>query len=99
MQEVYNLDITFDDDKMGEANIDIQPLVTSAMANGDISQDDYGKRHRRKCIGKWLKSPVNALLEDSEIVIDNGTIKQEVALQLQNVMSGIVYLEIQWIPP
>jgi stromal membrane-associated protein len=41
---------------MGEADIDLQPLITSAMAFGDAGMFDDMK------IGKWLKSNDNALI-------------------------------------
>ncbi|KAJ0455683.1 hypothetical protein HanIR_Chr15g0753941 [Helianthus annuus] len=78
---------------MGEAEIDIAPMLTSAMAYGDASM--FGDMQ----IGKWLKSHDNALLEDSTVNIVDGKVKQEVSLQLQNVESGMIYLEIEWIPP
>lgn len=91
--QVYDYDTFSADDIMGEAEIDIQPMITSAMAYGDPSQ--FGDMQ----IGKWLKSHDNALLEDSTVNIVDGKIKQEVSLQLQNVESGIIYLEVEWIPP
>ena len=93
MQQVFDYDTFSADDIMGEAEIDIQPMLTSAMAYGDASQ--FGDMQ----IGKWLKSHDNALLEDSTVNIVDGKIKQEVSLQLQNVESGIIYLEIEFIPP
>ncbi|XP_071716456.1 ADP-ribosylation factor GTPase-activating protein AGD12-like [Rutidosis leptorrhynchoides] len=91
--QVFDYDTFSADDIMGEAEIDIQPMLTSAMAYGDASQ--FGDMQ----IGKWLKSHDNALLEDSTVNIVDGKIKQEVSLQLQNVESGIIYLEVEWIPP
>lgn len=91
--QVFDYDTFSADDIMGEAEIDIQPMLTSAMAYGDASQ--FGDMQ----IGKWLKSHDNALLEDSTVNIVDGKIKQEVSLQLQNVESGIIYLEVEFIPP
>lgn len=91
--QVFDYDTFSADDIMGEAEIDIQPMLTSAMAYGDASM--FGDMQ----IGKWLKSHDNALLEDSTVNIVDGKIKQEVSLQLQNVESGIIYLEVEWIPP
>ncbi|XP_071701109.1 ADP-ribosylation factor GTPase-activating protein AGD12-like [Rutidosis leptorrhynchoides] len=91
--QVFDYDTFSADDIMGEAEIDIQPMLTSAMAYGDASQ--FGDMQ----IGKWLKSHDNALLEDSTVNIVDGKIKQEVSLQLRNVESGIIYLEVEWIPP
>nr|XP_043620321.1 ADP-ribosylation factor GTPase-activating protein AGD12-like [Erigeron canadensis] len=90
--QVFDYDTFSADDIMGEAEIDIQPMLTSAMAYGDASQ--FGDMQ----IGKWLQSHDNALLEDSTVNIIDGKVKQEVSLQLQNVESGIIYLEVEWIP-
>ncbi|KAK1422857.1 hypothetical protein QVD17_18146 [Tagetes erecta] len=91
--QVFDYDRFSADDIMGDADIDIQPMLTSAVAYGDASM--FGDMQ----IGKWLQSHDNALLEDSTVNIVDGKIKQEVSLQLQNVESGIIYLEIEWIPP
>lgn len=77
---------------MGEAEIDIQPMITSAMAFGDACM--FGNIQ----IGKWLKSHDNALKEDSTVNIIGGKVKQEVSLKLQNVESGDLDLELEWIP-
>ncbi|CAM8943419.1 unnamed protein product [Rhodiola kirilowii] len=76
---------------MGEAEIDIQPLITSATAFGDAGM--FGNMQ----IGKWLKSHDNALIEDSIINIVDGKVKQEVMLKLQNVESGELELELEWL--
>lgn len=77
---------------MGEAEVDLQPMITAAMAFGDpdLLAD--------MPIGKWLKSQDNALLKDSTINIVDGKIKQAVSLKLQNVESGEIDLELEWIP-
>ncbi|XVE89361.1 hypothetical protein DITRI_Ditri19aG0195900 [Diplodiscus trichospermus] len=89
--QVYDHDTFSADDIMGEAEIDIQPLITSAMAYGDPEM--FGNMQ----IGKWLKSDDNALIEDSIINIIDGKVKQDVALKLQNVESGEIYIEIEWL--
>lgn len=80
------------DDIMGEVDIDLQPLITSAMAFGDAGM--FGDMQ----IGKWLKSDDNALIEDSVVNIIDGKVKQAMSLKLQNVESGELELEIEWIP-
>lgn len=77
---------------MGQAEIDIQPMITSAMAYGDIGM------FQNMQIGKWLKSDDNALIEDSTVNIIDGKVKQAVSLKLQNVESGELDLELEWIP-
>ena len=91
MQQVFDYDTFSADDIMGEAGIDIQPLITSAMAFGDPEM--FGDMQ----IGKWLKSHDNALIEDSIINIADGKVKQEVRIKLQNVESGELELEVEWL--
>ncbi|XP_059666401.1 ADP-ribosylation factor GTPase-activating protein AGD12-like [Cornus florida] len=90
--QVYDHDTFSADDIMGEAEIDIQPMITSAMAFGDAGM--FGDMQ----IGKWLMSPDNALLEDSTVNIIEGKVKQGVSLKLQNVECGEVDLELEWMP-
>ncbi|XP_065869174.1 ADP-ribosylation factor GTPase-activating protein AGD12-like [Euphorbia lathyris] len=89
--QVFDYDTFSADDIMGEAEIDIQPLVTSAMAFGNPEM--FGNMQ----IGKWLKSDDNALINDSTVNIIDGKVKQEVCLKLQNVESGEIELELEWI--
>jgi stromal membrane-associated protein len=77
---------------MGEAEIDIQPLITSAMAFGDPEM--FGNMQ----IGKWLKSHDNALVVDSIINIVDGKVMQEISLKLQNVECGELEVELEWMP-
>lgn len=90
--EVYDYDTFSADDIMGEAEIDIQPMITSAIAFGDAGM------FQNMQIGKWLKSQDNALIEDSTVNIVDGKVKQAVSLKLQNVESGEIELELEWIP-
>ncbi|CAJ2657977.1 unnamed protein product [Trifolium pratense] len=90
--KVYDYDTFSADDIMGEADIDLQSLITSAMAFRDPSM--FGNMQ----IGKWLKSDDNALIEDSAVEISDGKVKQMMTLKLQNVESGEIELELEWIP-
>ena len=92
LQEVYDQDTFSADDIMGEAEVDIQPMVTSAMAFGDAGM--FGDMQ----IGKWLKSNDNCLIEDSTVNIIDGKVKQKMTLKLQNVESGEMDLEIELMP-
>ncbi|KAB5521259.1 hypothetical protein DKX38_025578 [Salix brachista] len=89
---VFDHDTFSADDLMGEAEIDIQPLITSAMAFGDPEM--FGNMQ----IGKWLKSHDNALIDDSIINIVDGKVKQEISLKLQNVESGELEVYLEWMP-
>ncbi|XP_027930386.1 ADP-ribosylation factor GTPase-activating protein AGD12-like isoform X2 [Vigna unguiculata] len=91
-QKVFDHDTFSADDIMGEADIDLQSLITSAMAFGDAGM--FGDMQ----IGKWLKSDDNALIEDSTVHITEGKVKQMMSLKLQNVESGELDLELEWIP-
>lgn len=93
MQQVYDQDVISADDIMGEAEIDLQPMITAATAFGDTEL--LGDMQ----IGKWLKTSDNALIKDSLVNIVDGRIKQEVVLKLQNVESGEIELELGWMPP
>ncbi|KAF3778185.1 putative ADP-ribosylation factor GTPase-activating protein [Nymphaea thermarum] len=90
--KVFDHDTFSADDIMGEAEIDVQPLITAATAFDDPSS--LGNMQ----IGKWLASRDNALLDDSIISIVDGKVKQDVHLKLQNVETGEVELELEWIP-
>ncbi|CAF2125423.1 BnaA03g57220D [Brassica napus] len=90
--QVYDYDTFSADDIMGEAELDIQPLITSAMAFGDPEM--FGDMQ----IGKWLKSHDNPLIDDSIINIVDGKVKQEVQIKLQNVECGELELEMEWLP-
>lgn len=88
--EVFDHDLFSADDIMGEAQIDLQPLINSAMAFGDTGMFDDMR------IGKWLKSNDNALIEDSIVNIIDGKVKQEMFIKLQNVECGELNLELEW---
>ncbi|KAL6567251.1 ADP-ribosylation factor GTPase-activating protein agd12 [Orobanche gracilis] len=92
ISQVYDHDTFSADDIMGEAEIDIQSVITSATAFGDAGM--FGDMQ----IGKWLKSNDNALVEDSIVKIVDGKVRQSVSLKLQKVESGEIDLEIEWIP-
>lgn len=89
--EVYDHDTFSADDIMGEAEIDLQPMITAAMAFGDPS------RRSDMQIGRWFMTKDNALLSDSIVNVVSGKVKQEVHLKLQNVESGDMELELEWV--
>jgi len=49
-------------------------------------------------IGKWLATSDNALVRDSVINLIDGQVRQDVFLKLQNVESGELDLELEWVP-
>ncbi|XP_074574512.1 putative ADP-ribosylation factor GTPase-activating protein AGD13 [Curcuma longa] len=90
--QVYDHDMFSADDIMGEAEVDLQPMITAALAFGD--PELLGNMQ----IGRWFKTNDNALIKDSFINIVDGKVKQEVHLKLQNVERGEIELELEWIP-
>jgi len=88
--QVYDHDMFSADDIMGEAEIDLQPMITAAMAFGDTSR--LGDMQ----IGRWFMTKDNALIKDSIVNVVAGKVKQEVHLKLQNVESGEIELELEW---
>lgn len=91
--QVFDKDLLSADDIMGEAEVDLQPLVSAARIHEGI------KNRGRLQIGKWLATTDNALVDDSMIWLkDGGQVIQELCLQLQNVESGVLELELEWVP-
>ncbi|XP_074567815.1 putative ADP-ribosylation factor GTPase-activating protein AGD11 isoform X1 [Curcuma longa] len=90
--QVYDKDTFSTDDRMGEAEIDIQPLVAAAKAyeNSNISESMQ--------LGKWLASEDNTLVKDSIISLVDGRVKQELTLRLQNVERGELEIELECVP-
>lgn len=88
---MYDHDLFSADDIMGEANIDLQPLLTAATSYGDAA------KFSNMQVGKWLKTNDNALIKDSTIDIFDGKVIQAVQLKLQNVESGEMELELEWV--
>ena len=91
-QQVFDKDTFSSDDSMGEADVDIEPLVSAAKAY--MNAGVFGTKQ----IGKWLATADNALTSDSIINLIDGQVKQEVTLELQNVESGILELELECVP-
>ncbi|XP_059666411.1 ADP-ribosylation factor GTPase-activating protein AGD12-like [Cornus florida] len=90
--QLFDYDTFSADDTMGDVEVDIQPLISSAVSIGDPSM--YGNMQ----IGKWQKSQDNALIDDSSIDIIDGKVIQTVSLKLQNVESGEIQIELEWMP-
>ncbi|KAK8961993.1 putative ADP-ribosylation factor GTPase-activating protein AGD11 [Platanthera guangdongensis] len=90
--QVYDKDTFSTDDRMGEAEIDIQPLVSAAKAyeNSSILEPMQ--------LGKWLATEDNALVKDSIIALVDGRVKQDITLKLQNVESGHLEVELECMP-
>lgn len=92
MQVVYDKDTFTTDDFMGQAEIDIQPLVSAAR---DIEQ---ARHNESTLLGTWVASSENTLLKDSIISLIDGAVKQQMSIKLQNVERGVLDLELECVP-
>lgn len=92
IQLVYDKDTFKADDFMGEAEIDIQPLVVAAKAY-ENSMINEGMQ-----LGKWLANKDNTLVKDSVINLVDGRVKQEISLRLQKVERGVLEIELECVP-
>ncbi|WOG82769.1 hypothetical protein DCAR_0101937 [Daucus carota subsp. sativus] len=89
---VYDKDTFTNDDFMGEAEIDIQPLVTAAKATELVKMEDSMQ------LGKWVSSADNTLVTDGIISLIDGKVKQDIVLKLQNVERGVLQVELECVP-
>ncbi|KAL3618808.1 putative ADP-ribosylation factor GTPase-activating protein agd11 [Castilleja foliolosa] len=89
---VYDKDTFSTDDFMGNAEIDIQPLLSAAKASecSSISESTL--------LGKWKASQENSLVKDGVITLDDGKVKQEISIKLQNVERGVLEIELECVP-
>ncbi|KAK6228663.1 hypothetical protein QUC31_005916 [Theobroma cacao] len=89
---VYDKDTFSTDDFMGDAEIDIQPLVAAAKAceNSELRESMQ--------LGKWVASKDNTLVKDGIITLVDGKVKQEISLRLQNVERGVLEIELECVP-
>ncbi|KAJ1413536.1 C2 domain [Sesbania bispinosa] len=89
---VYDKDTFSTDDFMGEAEIDIQPLVLAAIAYEKSTINESMQ------LGKFVASKDNTLVRDGIISLDDGKIKQEISVRLQNVERGVLEIELECVP-
>lgn len=92
MQLVYDKDKFKNDDFMGEAEIDIQPLVAAAKAYEKSTIDEPMQ------LGKWVANKDSTLVKDGVIYLIDGKIRQEISLRLQNVERGVLEIELECVP-
>lgn len=92
LQLVYDKDTFSTDDFMGEAEIDIQPLVSAAKAYEKSSINESMQ------LGKWVASGDNTLVKDSIISLEEGKVKQEISVRLQHVERGVLEIELECVP-
>ncbi|WMV41877.1 hypothetical protein MTR67_035262 [Solanum verrucosum] len=89
---VYDKDTFTTDDFMGEAEIDIEPLVTAAKASENSTLSES------MLLGKWKASKDNTLVKDGMISLIDGKVKQEISVKLQNVERGVLEIELECVP-
>ena len=77
---------------MGQAEIDILPLVSAAR---DAEQSAQNEKTQ---LGKWEASKENTLTSDSIISLIDGAVKQKMTIKLQNVERGFLDLELECVP-
>lgn len=89
---MYDKDTFSSDDKMGEAELDIQSLVAAAKACENLIITNSTQ------LSKWLATEGTPLIKDSVISLTDGCIKQEITLRLQNVERGELDIELGCVP-
>ncbi|VAH85412.1 unnamed protein product [Triticum turgidum subsp. durum] len=90
--QVYDKDTFTTDDRMGEAEINIQPLVAAARAYETKSITDNAE------LNKWMAKDGIWVPRDSVISIIDNKVKQEVTVRLQNVERGHLEMELECVP-
>ncbi|CAG7890683.1 hypothetical protein BRARA_A03579 [Brassica rapa] len=89
---VYDKDTFSTDDFMGEAEIDIQPLVSAAKAYETSSIKEPMQ------LGSWVASKENTLVSDGIISQEEGKVKQDISLRLQKVERGVLEIQLECVP-
>ncbi|WOK99743.1 protein C2-DOMAIN ABA-RELATED 7-like [Canna indica] len=88
--EVYDKDTFTVDDKMGDAELDIQPFM-------DAIKEDWEGLRDGTIIQTVNPSSQNCLASDSRIIWKNDMVTQDIALRLRNVETGEVELQLLWV--
>ncbi|XP_043699981.1 probable ADP-ribosylation factor GTPase-activating protein AGD11 [Telopea speciosissima] len=89
-QLVYDKDTFTPDDRMGEAEIDIQPLVIASKVHENSTIPEYIE------LGKCIANKHNGL--GSIISILYGRVKQDITIKLQHVERGVLEIELECVP-
>lgn len=90
--QVFDKDTFSADDRMGEAEVDIQPLISAARE----FQSSVNTESTQICT--FLASENSILVKDSVIAIVDGKVEQEIALRLQNVEHGELEIKLECVP-
>ncbi|KAK3152904.1 hypothetical protein QOZ80_2BG0165110 [Eleusine coracana subsp. coracana] len=87
--EVFDKDM-FADDSMGNAELDIRPLVEVVkMKLQDVADNTVVK--------KLVPNRQNCLAQEGTIFISEGKVKQDLVVRLKNVECGEIELQLQWV--
>lgn len=92
---VYDKDTFSTDDFMGEAEIDIQPLVSAARATEISSLDESVPLCHWKAASQ---ENANAVVREGIITQEDGKVKQQITLKLQKVERGVLEIELECLP-
>lgn len=87
---VYDHDTFTPDDKMGDAEFDIQPFLEAVKMNLEGFPDGT-------IITKVKPNRANCIAEESSIIWKDGKVTQNMFLRLRNVERGEIELQLQWI--
>jgi stromal membrane-associated protein len=77
---------------MGEAEVNIQPLVAAAKAYETSVITDTEQ------LNKWMAKDGTWMPRDSSISVIDGKVKQLVTVRLQNVERGHLEIELECVP-
>lgn len=90
--KLYDYDTFSRDDKMGDAEVDLQPLVSAALnlrCPSNIPTDCH--------ICRIKASKENSLVKDSFVKYIDGSLVQNLCLKLANTESGELEIELKWV--
>jgi stromal membrane-associated protein len=89
VQQVFDKDTFSSDDRIGEAEVDIRPLISVTKEHENSTISNLTELYR------WSASDDGhgVLAKDSVISIADGKVKQGITLKLQNVERGEIEIE------
>uniref|UniRef100_A0A0D9ZYI9 Uncharacterized protein n=1 Tax=Oryza glumipatula TaxID=40148 RepID=A0A0D9ZYI9_9ORYZ len=91
--QVFDKDTFSSDDRMGDVEVDIQPLIAAAREHESSAAIASSVE-----VTKLLASDDGTLARDSVISVVDGKVKQDIALRLQNVEHGELEIELECVP-
>ncbi|KAF7001252.1 hypothetical protein CFC21_016962 [Triticum aestivum] len=93
--EVFDKDKFSKDDKMGDAEVDLEPLLQ--MARMDLEDIRSGTVVRTVRPHRGGAGGSCCLADESSIVWEEGQVVQDALLKLRNVATGIIHLQLRWV--